>query len=111
MARGVAEWRPPIDHEDLPLRATVPFVACLLLVLGACAPRSGTGWINSSLPQEQWAADYTECKRDAERIVGWRDRDESSPLDDYDRNQARKQFAASLNYCMRDRGYVPARRN
>jgi hypothetical protein len=83
-------------------------IAALVLGVAACAPRQ-VPWANPSLPEQQWSQDYSACKRLADREVGWREDEGSSPLRDYDRAQAKRQFDASLSSCMRERGYVPNR--
>ena len=84
--------------------------AALLLLLAGCAP-SHVPWTHPSLPKEQWGRDLSGCRRLADREVGWRD-DEgaSSPLREYDRQQARAQFNGAVAGCMGERGYLPAGR-
>jgi hypothetical protein len=83
-----------------------------LLVSGLAACAAGVPWMNPQLPKERWGKDYSDCRRWADREVGWRESDEesSSPFRDMDRAEARRRFNGYVSACMRDRGYVPATR-
>ena len=92
-------------------------LALLLLPMLAGCASSTIPWANPSVPKDQWSRDYSGCRRYADRDAGWREEGESgsgassgSPFRDYDRQQAKKRFDASLSACMIDRGYVPAAR-
>lgn len=90
----------------------VRLLACGLMVaaLAACAPRN-VPWQHAGLPKEQWADDYSACRRAAENDVGWREEEGSSPFREYDRQQAKRQVDRSTTACMRERGYVPKKGN
>ena len=91
-------------------------LALLLIPLLAACASTTIPWANPSVPKDQWKGDYSACRRMADREVGWREDAESasgasgSPFRDYDRQQAKKRYDASLSLCMIDRGYVPASR-
>ena len=84
----------------------------LILPLAACASTS-VPWSNPDVPKEQWSRDYSGCRRYADRDSGWREDEDASgsPFREYDRQQAKRRYNASLSSCMIDRGYVPASRN
>ncbi|CAA7614547.1 hypothetical protein [Magnetospirillum sp. SS-4] len=82
----------------------------LMLSLAGCAARA-VPWVNPDLPKDRWGADYSACRRMADRDSGWREDDsQGSPLRDYDRHKAKQRFDAVLAGCMIDRGYVQASR-
>ena len=90
------------------------FALLLIPLLVSCAS-STVPWANPSVPKEQWSRDYSGCRRYADRDAGWREDESSSgaggsPFREYDRQQAKKRYDASLSACMIDRGYVPASR-
>jgi hypothetical protein len=88
-------------------------LACLaLLAVAGCAP-ARVPWSHPELPKEQWARDWSTCKREAERDIGWREDESatnnvSSPFRDYDRDRAKKRVDPSVSQCMTGLGYQPA---
>ncbi|MBI5162469.1 MAG: hypothetical protein HY985_01050 [Magnetospirillum sp.] len=89
------------------LARLVLFAAVAALAACTAAP---VPWMNPELPKEHWAKDWTDCKRGAEREwLGGRDEDSESPLAGYDRIRNKKRIDGSVNYCMREKGYFPAR--
>ncbi|TAN66607.1 MAG: hypothetical protein EPN20_07115 [Magnetospirillum sp.] len=82
----------------------------LVLLLAACSAAQPP-WKNTDLPKEQWARDWSACKRFAERRAGGYDGGEGgSPLDAYDRIQIKRRVDAEVASCMIDRGYVPEKK-
>lgn len=84
-------------------------LALALLAVGGCTAAS-VPWQHAEIPKDEWRRDYVQCKRFAEDQVGYREEDSSSPFRDYDRGRAKKQTDGYLNMCMRDLGYVPAKK-
>ncbi|MGE5504935.1 MAG: hypothetical protein ACM31L_10975 [Actinomycetota bacterium] len=87
-------------------------ITCCLLVAGLASCAAPVPWMHPQLPKERWDKDYGECRRWADREVGWRDEDDApdNPFRAMDRADARKRFNAYVAACMRDRGYLPASR-
>ncbi len=86
------------------------FIPALLAlsILGGCAS-SSVPWVNPDVPKDQWSKDWSNCRRQAERQAGFReDQQSSAAFREYDRAQMKKQIAGYANYCMIDRGYLPA---
>lgn len=106
MKPPVAQWPPFERSSQVPLRLSLPVIA---LALSACAATS-VPWQNPAIPEDQWARDWSSCKRWGESQVGYREGDSSSPFRDYDRAQAKRQADAHASLCMRDRGYLPAKK-
>jgi hypothetical protein len=79
-----------------------------LTLLAGCA--AGVPWMNPAVPKDRWAGDYSACRAYADRQVGWREEEGSSPFREFDRQQAKRQYDGMLGACMRERGYVPARK-
>ncbi|MDA8231872.1 MAG: hypothetical protein M0006_11090 [Magnetospirillum sp.] len=89
-------------------RLSFPIAA---LVLAACAP-AHVPWSNPQVPKDQWARDWSDCKRNAENAAlgyGGRDSLSDAPFRDYDRAAAKAQIAGSTAACMSALGYVPAK--
>lgn len=80
----------------------------LIVLLAACSAAQPP-WKSDDLPKEQWARDWSACKRRAERQVIGYGGEGSGPIDAYDRIQAKRQIDAEVASCMIDRGYVPAK--
>lgn len=84
-----------------------------LICLSACAAQ--VPWVNNRVPQSQWDADWSACKRMAEYHSGgarnWDDpTTPGDPFIEYDRQKASGAINDEVSSCMIGRGYVPARR-
>lgn len=94
----------------MPFRRLLPLI---VLSLTACAP-AHVPWANSAVPKEQWASDWSTCKRRAEdSVMGYQSESQafSGPLGAYDRAQAKRQVDGEVAQCMYDLGYLPARKD
>ncbi|WP_142847904.1 hypothetical protein [Telmatospirillum sp. J64-1] len=108
-----ARFRP-----SFPLRGRAVLLLGLgLTALSACTP-AGFDWINPALPEEQWRADYRDCRSRAERLTAppggtqplgppgnqrW-----ENPIAEADREIESRQAQALTDSCMRGLGYVRA---
>ena len=94
------EWTRPVTLRPL---------LALALVLGTAACAANIPWRNPSLPKEQWARDWNNCKRQSgDSFAAFHD-DDNTPnqLRDYDTAQSKRQIDADLSMCMRELGYTP----
>ena len=81
----------------------------LTLALATAGCASPNPWRNPNLPKDQWARDWTGCKRQAGDSMSAFHDDDTTPdqFRDYDRAQTKKRIEAELSLCMRQLGYTP----
>lgn len=117
LANPAALWpnEAPFARSPRPLTRRLVLVVLALVSVGGCSASRSNPWTSTDLPRDRWDKDYSACRREADRDVGWRDDDaqSASPLRDYDRQQAKRRFDALVAECMTDRGYelAPKTRN
>ena len=80
------------------------------LALGGCA--HGPTWRNPSIPEDQWSADETACRREAEEDIGpqpgYSPPDAAkfdSPMQMVERSEVQDRFANLVASCMERKGY------
>ncbi len=91
----------------LPFRRLLPLI---VLPLAACAP-AHVPWANPAVPKDQWASDWTNCRRQAEdEVMGYQSEKQafSGPIGAYDRIEDKREVDGQVAQCMYDLGYVPA---
>ncbi len=93
--------------------------AVVFLAVSSCAP--AISWQNANIPKENWAGDQADCRRKANRAIekelrqddlmstggGYGSSTLSSQLRVFDARKRRQLFLAQ---CMRERGYVKAKK-